>query len=121
MDWSWFPVYLPQLISGIWITFVLLVLSMVFGFILAVPLGLAQAAGPWWLAWPSRAFCTFIRGTPLLVQIWFIYYGLGVLFPMIPGLRQSFLWPFLREGFYYAVVARGLGSKEITRCAHLIH
>ena len=123
MDWSWFPVYLPQLISGLWITFILLVLSMIFGFILAVPVGLAQAAGPKWLAWPARAFCTFIRGTPLLVQIWFVYYGLGVLFPMIPGLRQSFMWPFLREGFYYAVLALSLSyagyEGEVMRGAFL--
>lgn len=105
MDWSWFPTYFYDLIHGLWITLVLLILSVVFGFALAIPLGLAQAVGPRWLAVPARAFCTFIRGTPLLVQIWFMYYGLGVLFPYIPGLRDSIFWPILREGFFFAVLA----------------
>jgi polar amino acid transport system permease protein len=105
MDWSWFPVYAHDLVHGLWITLLLLVLSVVFGFPMAILIGLAQASGPRWLAWPARAFCTFIRGTPLLVQIWFMYYGLGVLFPYIPGIRQSFMWPVLREGFFFAVLA----------------
>ncbi len=123
MVWNWVPQYLPQLMQGLWITIVLLVLSMAIGMLLAIPLGLAQAAGPRWLAWPARAFCTFIRGTPLLVQIWFIYYGLGILFPYIDGIRTSIFWPFLRESFYYAVVAFSLSfagyEGEVMRGAFL--
>lgn len=123
MVWSWVPQYLPQLLNGLWLTILLLVTSMFFGFLMAIPLGLAQAAGPKWLAWPARAFCTFIRGTPLLVQIWFMYYGLGILFPLIPGLRESFMWPLLREGFYYAVLAFSLSfagyEGEVMRGAFL--
>ena len=54
-----------------------------------MPLGLAQAAGPFWLAGPARAFCTVIRGTPLLIQLWLLYYGLGSLFPQFPWIRES--------------------------------
>jgi polar amino acid transport system permease protein len=61
--------------------------------------------GPWVLSAPARAFCTLIRGTPLLLQLWLLYYGLGSLFPMFPELRQSFLWPFLREGWPYGLLA----------------
>jgi len=71
-------------------------------------LGLAQAAGPWYLAAPARAFCSVIRGTPLLLQLWLLYYGLGSLFPSIPGLRGSVLWPYLRQAWPYAVVALSL-------------
>ncbi|MBI2719833.1 MAG: ABC transporter permease [Rhizobiales bacterium] len=123
MDWSWLLVYYPQLLHGLWITLALLVLSVFFGMLMAVPIGFAQAAGPRWLAWPAKAFCTFIRGTPLLVQIWFFYYGLGILFPLIPELRTSFLWPVLREGFFYAVVAFSLSyagyEGEVMRGAFL--
>lgn len=86
----------------------LLVLSCGFGFRLAVPLGLAQAAGPWWLAAPARAFCTVIRGTPLLMQIWLLYYGLGSLFPHNPWIRESDLWPYLRQAWPYALLALAL-------------
>jgi polar amino acid transport system permease protein len=53
----------------------------------------------------ARGFCTVIRGTPLLLQIWLIYYGLGSLFPQFPWIRESELWPYLRQGWPYAVLA----------------
>jgi polar amino acid transport system permease protein len=105
MDWSWIINYFPALAWGVVVTIELLVLSVIFGIVLAVPIGLVQVTGPWYLALPARAFCTVIRGTPLLIQIWLLYYGLGSLFPMIPEIRHSFLWPVLREGFFYAVLA----------------
>jgi polar amino acid transport system permease protein len=105
MDFSWFPVYLPLILKGISLTLVLLVISLVIGFALAVPIGLVQVTGPRWLKWLAAGFCTVIRGTPLLVQLWLLYYGLGSFFPQIPWIRQSFLWPVLREGFFYAALA----------------
>jgi polar amino acid transport system permease protein len=105
MDFTWIPKFAPLLISGLWMTILLLVLSCFFGMILAVPIGLVQVTGPKPLAWLAKGFCTVIRGTPLLIQLYLLYYGLGTLFPNIPWLRHSFLWPVLREGFFYAVLA----------------
>jgi polar amino acid transport system permease protein len=73
--------------------------------LLAIPIGLVQVTGPRYLAWLAKGFCTVIRGTPLLVQIWLLYYGLGSLFPSIPWIRDSFMWPVLREGIFYGVLA----------------
>jgi polar amino acid transport system permease protein len=105
MDWSWLPTYTNELIYGLWITVNLLVLSCFLGMIFAVPIGLVQALGTPLLSQVARGFCTVIRGTPLLVQIWLLYFGLGSLFPQIPGIRQSVLWPILRDGYYYALLA----------------
>jgi polar amino acid transport system permease protein len=105
VDWSWVSTYFPELMSGLVLTLELLLLSVFFGILLAVPIGLVQVTGPWYLAVPARAFCTVIRGTPLLIQVWLLYYGLGSLFPSIPWIRHSFMWPVLREGFFYAVLA----------------
>jgi polar amino acid transport system permease protein len=105
LRWDWLPTYAPLLARGLWTTIWLLVVTTILGFALAVPLGLAQAAGPWYLAAPARAFCTVIRGTPLLLQIWLLYYGLGSLFPQIPGIRETWAWPYLREAWPYAVLA----------------
>ncbi|QPM92387.1 ABC transporter permease [Pseudooceanicola algae] len=105
LRWDWIPAYMPLAIQGLWTTLWLLVASVVLGFALAVPLGLAQAVGPRYLAWPARVFCTVIRGTPLLLQIWLLYYGLGSLFPQFPWIRSSELWPYLRQAWPYALTA----------------
>lgn len=108
MQWYWVSEYLPNFISGIGLTLQLLFYSIVIGMSFAIPIGLVQVTGPRWLAIPARAFCTAIRGTPLLIQLWLLYYGLGSLFPMIPGIRESFIWPLLRDAFPYAVLAFSL-------------
>ncbi|MEO0496510.1 MAG: ABC transporter permease [Pseudomonadota bacterium] len=108
MVWDWLPEYLPRLAEGVWITIQLLVISLTIGTVLSVPIGLVQVTGPRILSWMALSFCTLIRGTPLLIQLWLVYYGLGSLFPGIPGLRESFLWPYLRDAFPYAIFAFSL-------------
>ena len=105
LRWDWIPKYAPLALEGLWTTIWILAVSTFFGFFLAVPLGLAQAVGPWYLSIPARTFCTIIRGTPLLLQIWLLYYGLGSLFPQFPWIRSSELWPYLRQAWPYAVLA----------------
>jgi polar amino acid transport system permease protein len=105
MRWDWLPDYAALAVEGLWRTMWLLVVTVALGFTLAVPIGLVQVTGPWWLGLPSRVFCTVIRGTPLLLQLWLLYYGLGSLFPQFPWIRESFLWPYLREAWPYGVLA----------------
>jgi polar amino acid transport system permease protein len=105
MDFSWLPKYLPVLVEGFWRTLLLMFWAGLFGFLLAIPVGLAQTSRYGVLSALSRGFTTVIRGTPLLVQFYLIYYGLGDLFAQTPEIRQSFLWPYLRQGFWYAVLA----------------
>jgi polar amino acid transport system permease protein len=105
MDWSWLPEYLPLLPHAIFITLQLVVFTMFFGLLLAVPLGLAQVTGPKWLGSIAREYCTFMRGTPLLIQLYILYYGLGSVFSSYPELRQGWYWFILKEGYYYAILA----------------
>lgn len=105
---GWPVCYHPALIEkGIWLSIWMTAVTMIIGMSLAIPIGLAQAVGPWYLAWPARAFCTVIRGTPLLMQIWLLYYGLGSLFPGT-WVQKSDLWPILRQAWPYAMVALSL-------------
>ena len=57
----------------------------------------------------ARGFCTFIRGTPLLIQIWLLYYGVGSLFPQIglafPSFKQNFMWLIRLDAYYYVLFA----------------
>lgn len=123
MDWSWLPKYFPILLNGLSLTVQLLVFSMVFGLILAVPIGLVQVTGPKWLARLARAYCTVMRGTPLLIQLYLFYYGVGSILASYPELRQSVFWPILREGYFYAILAFALNEAgyagEIMRGAFL--
>ncbi|MBO9479711.1 ABC transporter permease [Shimia sp. R11_0] len=105
MRWDWLPKYAPMIAQGICTTVWLLAVSVVLGMLLAIPIGLAQVVGPWPLAKLAAAYCTVIRGTPLLIQIFFLYYGLGSLFPHIPEIRGSWMWPYLREAWPYALLA----------------
>ncbi len=101
MDWSWLPGYLPKIGHGLLVTLALLVSSVAAGFALALPLGAVQVTGPAPLRWLANGFCTVIRGTPLLLQLWLIYYGLGALFAQFPEIRGSWLWPYLRQAWPY--------------------
>lgn len=103
-DWLAEPKYQKMMLTGIWNTLTLLILTMVLGMAMAIPLGLAQAVGPWYLARPAQAFCGLVRGTPLLLQLFLLYYGIGSLFPGIPGIRDSIFWPILRDAWYFAVL-----------------
>jgi polar amino acid transport system permease protein len=124
-DWLASPKYQAMMVKGLWQTIWMLVVTMVIGMILAIPIGFVQAAGPIWLAWPARAFCSVIRGTPLLLQIWMLYYGLGSLFPMLsPEFKQGFIFQeLLRPAWPYAVVALSLSvagyEGEVMRSAFL--
>jgi polar amino acid transport system permease protein len=107
LNWSWLqePKYLNLLPVAIWRTIWLTVASMCLGMLLAIPLGLAQAAGPWYLSTPARIYCSIIRGTPILLQLWLLYYGVGSLFPQFPWIRESWMWPILRQAWPYGLLA----------------
>lgn len=107
-DWLLVPKYQKLMATGVWNTVSLLIITMALGMAMAIPLGLAQAAGPWYLARPAQIFCGLIRGTPLLLQLFLLYYGVGSLFPGIPGIRESLFWPILRDAWYFAVLGLSL-------------
>ena len=125
--WDWIAKYLPLLVKGLWLTLLLWVLSCILGMILAIPIGLVQVTGPRWLAAIAHGFCTVIRGTPLLLQLWLIYYGLGSLFPQIgmiyPEFKNDFTWLIRLDAFWYALLAFTLSfagyEGEIMRGAFL--
>lgn len=110
MDWTFLWDVLRQLLSGIPLTLQLVGLSLSIGFILAVLVAAAAGSRIAPFRWIARAHVELFRGTPLLVQIFLIYYGLG----QIPPIRQSFLWPFLREPYWCAILALALNTSAYT-------
>ena len=72
---------LPQLLAAVPVTMTLTFLSGLGSALLGVPLALALGAAARWKRWPAQAYSLLMRGTPMLVQIYMIYYGLGSLIP----------------------------------------
>lgn len=92
---------LPALARGAVLTIELIVVSGLLGLALAVPLALARASGRWWLQAFPFLWIFFFRGTPLLVQLFLVYYGAS----QFDFIRDSFLWPVLREAYWCAIIA----------------
>ncbi len=103
MNWSWLPDYAWPLWHGLGVTFLVLAISVVGGFLFAVPLALAQISGQGASARLAQGFCSLMRGTPLLLQLYMLYYGLGSLFPMLP--REWFGWLARLDAIYYVLLA----------------
>ncbi len=97
---------LPKILQGLGLTLNLLVVSTALGLLLAVAILLMRLSGRAWLVWPAKAYIYFFRGTPLLVQLFIIYHGL----PQFGLIRQSFLWPLLREPYWCSVIALSLNT-----------
>jgi polar amino acid transport system permease protein len=105
MRWDWLPNYFGMLAMGIGRSLLMLASSVIIGFFFAVLLGIAQVAGPAPVKYLAHGFCEIIRGTPLLLQLWLLYYGFGSLFSQYPEIRHSFLWPYLRQAWPYGFTA----------------
>ena len=98
--------WLPAFLSGAWLTVQLVAISALLGLILAVPLALALAARTLALRALAYGYSLFFRGTPLLVQIFLIYYGVG----QFAWIRASVLWTVLRDPYVCALIAFTLNT-----------
>lgn len=97
---------IPALLGGAVLTLQLVAVASFIGFLLALGVTAMRLSGRIWLVAPSYAYVFFLRGTPLLVQIYLVYYGLS----QFPEIRNSVLWPFLREPWWCALVAFSLNT-----------
>ncbi|PQJ50103.1 amino acid ABC transporter permease [Vibrio jasicida] len=97
-----FPVYL----DGLWTTVWLVALALVIGLCVSIPLAIARNSTNYALSLPSWAFIYFFRGTPLLVQLYLIYYGMDQFFPV-----KDTLW---EHAWFCALVAFVLNTSAYT-------
>ena len=110
MNWQVMIDSIPRLLGGAAVTLQLVALAALAGFAIALVVALARLnRNP--LVWmPAYGFIFFFRGTPLLVQIFLIYYGLS----QFPEVRDSALWPILREPWWCALIAFTLNTSAYT-------
>ncbi len=119
MTWEWEVIwkYFPRLLEGAWLTLELVLISGLIGIALAVPLALMRASTRTWVKALPFTYIYFFRGTPLLVQIFLVYYGAS----QFEAVRESFLWPVLKQPYWCAIIAFSLNtaaySAELFRSA----
>ena len=95
-----------QLIGGVPLLLQLAGMSLGIGFVVAVLVAFARLSRFAPLRALAGGYVFVFRGTPLLVQVFLIYYGLG----QFPEVRNSFLWPFLRQPYWCAILALTLNT-----------
>ncbi len=91
--------------SGIGTTLELLAISLVGGFVLSLPLAVARASSVRWLSAPIAAYTFAIRGTPLLVQVYLIYYGVAQLDWVQARWDDAWPWSWFKAPLFCTLVA----------------
>ncbi len=102
--------YLPKILSGTAITIELTVLSVSIGLTIAIILTLAHKSNLWFLKFPINAYVFFIRGTPMLLQFFLIYFGSG----QFVWLRATPLWDIFKSPIACAVIALAINTSAYT-------
>ncbi|WP_038889201.1 ABC transporter permease [Vibrio campbellii] len=106
MDFSLIVESFPVYLDGLWTTVWLVALALVIGLCVSIPLAVARNSTNYALSIPSWAFIYFFRGTPLLVQLYLIYYGMDQFFPV-----KDTLW---ENAWFCALVAFVLNTSAYT-------
>lgn len=106
MDFSLVLETWPIYLDGLWTTVWLVASALVIGLVVAVPVAVARNAQfPLW-RYPAWAFIYFFRGTPLLIQLYLIYYGLSQVINV-----ENTLW---QHAWFCALVAFVLNTAAYT-------
>ena len=109
--------HLPRLLKAAKLTIELTLLSLFFGIFVGVFFAVLRTSNNKILFYISYYYSYVLRGTPLLVQIFIVYFGLA----QLEWIRESFLWVFLKEPYSCAILAftlnTGAYSSEIFRSA----
>ncbi|AKO53511.1 nickel transporter [Marinobacter psychrophilus] len=114
-DWQAAIDSIPFLAKGIPYTLMISFGGLVIGFLLGILFGLLSINKHWYFRWPATTYIEIFRGTPILVQVLFIFYGLpdligGPIDPLVAGIAAI----ALNSGAYISEVVRG-GVQSIDR------
>jgi polar amino acid transport system permease protein len=97
----------PRFLHGLMTTIMLVVFSMTGGAILSLPLALARMSKNAFLRSLAYGYVYIFRGTPLLAQLFLVYYGFGSARPFLESIH---LWWFFREAWYCGIFAMTLNT-----------
>ncbi|MGV8936714.1 MAG: ABC transporter permease [Allorhizobium sp.] len=106
-DTDKFVKYGPRYLSGLWVTVSLVSVSVFCGAVLSVPIAFARLSSNRVLNAIAFGYVYVFRGTPLLAQIYLIYYGIGSFREQIDAVG---LWWFFREAWYCALLSMTMNT-----------
>lgn len=101
----------PDILAGLPMTLALIILSLLIGFVLAVIVAQMRLSRNAVLSRFAAGYVFVIRGGPLLLQFYFVYYGLSQFRPFWESVG---VWPVLREAFWCAIIALALNTAAYT-------
>jgi len=104
MDWGFIGATFLKLLAAVPLTLSVWALSVILGAMVAAGVTWMRVSDSRPLKMVARAYVAVFRGTPLLIQLFIVYYGLASL----PSVRHSFAWFFLRDAFNCGVLALAL-------------
>ena len=110
MDFEVIIKMLPLYFQGLWVTIYLVTLSLVIGLGMAIPISLLATSKKLWIRALPKAYIYFFRGTPLLVQMFMIYHGMG----QFEAVHESFLWTIFKQAYACALLAFALNTAAYT-------
>ncbi|MEC8981834.1 MAG: ABC transporter permease [SAR324 cluster bacterium] len=110
MDYNVIINNLPLYLNGLLVTIQLVMIALISGFGLAVPLALMAVSKVSFFKYPAKTYIYFFRGTPLLVQMFLLYYGMG----QFEEIRESVLWILFKEAYWCAIIAFSLNTAGYT-------
>ncbi|MED5515290.1 MAG: ABC transporter permease [SAR324 cluster bacterium] len=110
MDFNVIINNLPLYLNGLLVTIQLVMIALISGFGLAVPLALMAVSKVSFFKYPAKTYIYFFRGTPLLVQMFLLYYGMG----QFEEIRESVLWILFKEAYWCAIIAFSLNTAGYT-------
>ena len=110
MDYNVIINNLPLYLNGLLVTIQLVLIALISGFGLAVPLALMAVSKVSFFKYPAKTYIYFFRGTPLLVQMFLLYYGMG----QFEEIRESVLWILFKEAYWCAIIAFALNTAGYT-------
>jgi arginine/ornithine transport system permease protein len=91
---------MPRMLHGMLTTVTLTVLTLVLGLAVAIPITLARMSRRRLFSLPATAFVMFFRGTPALILLYLVYYGLA----QLPSIHDGPLWLIFVNAFACAVI-----------------
>ncbi len=101
---------LPLYWNGLLTTLGLLLASLAVGLVAAVPMAVMRASRWPFLSGPVWLYTYVIRGTPMLVQLFLLYYGLA----QFAAVRESALWPWLSSAWFCAILGFAINTCAYT-------